>query len=58
KDGGKTWSAREHLPAGVLGPIRNKPLLLDDGTILSGTSVESYSSWAVWVERSTDGGKT
>ena len=29
-----------------------------DGTIVSGTSVESYTSWAVWVDRSTDNGKT
>jgi predicted neuraminidase len=57
-DEGKTWSAVEHLPAGLYGPIRAKPLVLDDGTIVSGTSVESYSSWAVWVERSADGGKT
>ena len=57
-DDGKTWSKPEHLPAGLYGPIRAKPLVLEDGTIVSGTSVESYRSWAVWIERSTDNGKT
>jgi predicted neuraminidase len=57
-DDGKTWSAPEHLPAGLYGPIRAKPLVLDNGTIVSGTSVESYGSWAVWVERSTNAGRT
>lgn len=58
RDRGKTWSAVEHLPAGLLGPIKNKPLLLKGGTVVSGTSVESYRSWACWVERSTDNGRT
>ncbi len=58
RDRGKTWSAAEHLPAGLLGPIKNKPLMLKDGTIVSGTSVESFRSWACWVERSTDNGRT
>ncbi|MBI4874506.1 MAG: exo-alpha-sialidase [Acidobacteria bacterium] len=58
RDQGGTWSAIEHLPAGLLGPIKNKPLVLRDGTILAGTSVESYRSWACWVERSTDNGRT
>jgi len=53
-DEGRTWSPIVHLPAGIYGPIRDKPLLLADGSILSGTSVESYLSWSVWVERSTD----
>lgn len=57
-DDGKTWSAVEHLPAGLYGPIRTKPLVLEDGTVVSGSSVESYLSWAVWIERSTDNGKT
>jgi predicted neuraminidase len=57
-DEGKTWSPAEHLPAGLLGPIRAKPLVLQDGTIVSGSSIESYRSWAAWIERSTDGGKT
>lgn len=57
-DQGQTWSVPEHLPAGLLGPIKDKPLVLANGTIVSGTSVESYSSWAVWVDRSTDNGKT
>lgn len=57
-DEGKTWSTPEHLPAGLLGPIRAKPLILPNGTIVSGTSVETYRSWAVWVDRSTDNGKT
>jgi predicted neuraminidase len=57
-DEGKTWSPAEHLPAGLIGPVRAKPLVLPDGTIVSGSSTESYRSWAAWIERSTDGGKT
>lgn len=57
-DEGKTWSTPEHLPAGLYGPIRSKPLILKDGTIVSGTSVESYRSWAVWIERSENNGQT
>lgn len=57
-DGGRTWTAPEMLPAGLLGPIKNKPLVLGDGTILAGTSTESYKTWACWVERSADNGKT
>ena len=56
EDEGNSWSTPEHLPAGLLGPVRAKPLILPNGTIVSGTSVESYRSWAVWIERSTDGG--
>ncbi len=57
-DEAHTWSPPDHLPAGLLGPIKDKPLVLDDGTIVSGTSIESYSSWAAWIDRSTDNGKT
>lgn len=68
-DGGTTWSDVVYLPAGLLGPIRNKPILLSNGEILAGTSREAgmrrgstrvapYWSWAAWVERSADGGKS
>jgi len=57
-DDGQTWSPVEHLPAGLYGPIRAKPLVLPNGIIVSGTSVESYHSWAAWIERSTDNGNT
>jgi predicted neuraminidase len=58
RDRGESWSPIEHLPAGLLGPIRAKPLVMDSGLILSGSSVESYRSWASWIERSTDNGRT
>jgi predicted neuraminidase len=58
EDEGKTWSRDERLPAGLLGPIRAKPLVLADRTIVSGTSVEAHETWACWIERSTDGGRT
>jgi predicted neuraminidase len=57
-DNGKTWSTPQHLPAGLIGPVRAKPLVLPDGTIVSGSSVETYRSWAAWIERSTDQGET
>ena len=58
KDGGRTWSEKEYLPAGIFGPIKNKPYLLADGTILSGVSMETDYAWTAWVERSTDNGRT
>ncbi len=56
-DEGLTWSAAEDLPEGILGPIKDKPLILADGTIVSGSSVES-GKWTAWIERSGDNGKT
>lgn len=57
-DEGQTWSRPERLPDGILGPIKDKPLVLDDGTIVSGSSVETLQTWNVWIERSTDDGNT
>lgn len=57
-DNGMTWSTPQHLPAGILGPIRAKPYVAPDGIVVSGSSVESYHAWAAWVERSIDGGDT
>ena len=58
KDDGRTWSKPEHIPAGIYGPIKNKPYVLPDGAVVSGTSVESHRAWTVWVERSTDNAKS
>jgi len=60
-DGGRTWTKPRRLPDGILGPIKNKPVRLGDGTLLSGSSTESGDSppkWRVHFERSTDGGRT
>jgi predicted neuraminidase len=57
-DEGRTWSQTEHLAAGLIGPVRTKPLVLRSGIIVSGSSIESYRSWAAWIERSTDNGAT
>lgn len=56
-DGGRTWTDRRRLPDGVLGPIKNKPVQLTNGTIVSGSSTE-HAGWRVHMEISTDGGKT
>ncbi len=53
-DEGRTWSAPEHLPAGELGPVRTKPFVARDGTVVAGSSTESYHAWAAWIERSAD----
>ena len=50
RDGGRTWSEATKLPSGILGPIKNKPLLLEDGELLCGASTE-HDGWKVHVER-------
>jgi predicted neuraminidase len=60
-DAGETWSDARRLPDGILGPIKNKPVQLANGDLLSPTSSESTeksSRWQVHFERSSDGGKT
>ena len=49
-DGGRTWGEKNHLPAGLLGPIKNKPIVLQSGELVCGTSVESWRAWTCWVE--------
>jgi predicted neuraminidase len=60
-DGGRTWSAARRLPAGIYGPIKNKPVQLADGTLLCPTSDETdevRSKWRIYFERTTDLGRT
>src|SRR5436190_24084774 len=61
RDGGRTWSDARRLPDGILGPIKNKPVQLSDGSLVAGSSTESSerpSAWRVLFERTTDGGLT
>lgn len=60
-DGGITWSPARRLPDGILGPIKNKPIQLADGSIVAPSSTESPDEkdlWQAHFERSEDGGKT
>jgi predicted neuraminidase len=52
-DYGCSWSAAVRLPAGILGPIRAKPVELVDGTLLAGSSSEQ-AGWLVHMERFTE----
>ena len=48
-DAGKTWSSPRRLPAGILGPIKDKPVLLSDGTLLCPSSTED-AGWQAHME--------
>jgi predicted neuraminidase len=54
-DNGKTWSAFSRLPDSILGPIKNKPVLLEDGRILCPSSSEDHG-WRVHFEWTNDNG--
>ncbi|WP_346238601.1 sialidase family protein [Niabella insulamsoli] len=56
KDNGHTWSAREKLPEGYLGPIKNKPELVN-GVLVCPSSTEQ-DGWRVHFEYTKDWGKT
>ncbi|RYG06025.1 MAG: hypothetical protein EOO02_01975, partial [Chitinophagaceae bacterium] len=53
-DEGRTWSNAKKLPAGFLGPIKNKSVQLADGTILHPSSTESLDEkkWIIHLEKS------
>ncbi len=56
-DGGATWSKYRELPKGILGPIKDKPVLLDNGWLLAPSSRED-GGWRVHIEYSGDRGDT
>ncbi len=56
-DEGKSWSKPQRLPDGIVGPIKNKPVQLADGSLLAGASTE-FDGWVVHMERTNDFGKT
>ena len=67
-DGGETWSwptklGEAHTIGHLIGPVKNKPIQLDDGTILCPSSTEidyadGSSHWRVHFEVTKDLGKT
>lgn len=60
-DGGRTWEPGKRLPEGFLGPIKNKPVELEDGTWLCPSSTETPerpSRWRIHFEITRDQGQT
>lgn len=56
-DDGKTWSESTRLPKKILGPIKNKPVLLENGELLCPSSTEN-DGWRVHMEFTPDFGQT
>jgi alpha-L-rhamnosidase len=48
KDGGKTWSKREMLPKGFIGPVKNKPVLIGDRLLCPSSTEGDW--WKFHVE--------
>lgn len=55
-DGGQSWSTPVRLPDGILGPIKDKPVLYQ-GQLLCPSSTE-HDGWKAHLERTPDWGKT
>lgn len=59
RDGGRTWTKARRLPEGILGPVKNKPVVLKDGGWLSASSTEGTpEGWRTHFELSRDAGAT
>lgn len=61
-DGGVTWSAPKELvpgdDSGGRGPVKNKCLRLDDGTLLAPASTEQHRRFMAFIDVSHDDGYT
>lgn len=53
EDNGRTWKDQRRLPSGILGPIKDKPVQLEDGRILCPSSSED-KGWRVHLEVTRD----
>ena len=49
-DDGKSWSASKRLPEGILGPIKNKPVMISESVLLCPSSTE-HDGWKVHMEK-------
>jgi alpha-L-rhamnosidase len=56
-DDGVSWSQPEKLPEGILGPVKNKPELLQNGQLLCPSSTE-HNGWKVHMEFTPDFGRS
>jgi hypothetical protein len=56
-DNGNTWSESRRLPKNILGPIKNKPVLLENNELLCPSSTEN-DGWKVHMEFTPDFGLT
>ena len=60
-DDGISWEKPSELVLGDIGgrgPVKNKPIILSDGSWLAPNSLEDGNRWRVLTDRSTDGGLT
>ena len=57
EDNGITWSQACRLPEDITGPVKNKPLKLDDGYLICPSSIEN-DGWKVHMEFTPDDGLT
>ena len=55
-DGGRSWSEPRRLPNGILGPIKNKPIVV--GHRLLCPSSDEVGRWRIHLEWTDDGGET
>ena len=53
-DGGRSFRDRRRLPEGIDGPVRGKPTLLADGSLLCPSSTEHSDDWRFHFERLVD----
>jgi predicted neuraminidase len=56
-DGGASWSEPRRLPEGIIGPVKNKPVQLADGTIICPSSTEDHG-WRLHLDTTRDLGRT
>ena len=56
-DNGNTWSRSYRLPEDIIGPVKNKPVMLKNGELLCPSSTE-HDGWRVHMEFTSDNGKT
>jgi predicted neuraminidase len=54
---GRNWSEATRLPKNILGPIKNKPVLLENGELICPSSTEN-DGWRVHMEFTPDYGQS